>query len=272
MRVDTQSGSEDNNALHQGVLILRSVPGVVALRSRRDGGLLPRLAVCGKRVGKLNYTFLSGRLVRDKHTALEILPISLKPNGDLTMIRRNVQRIHLLAFCAWTVLSLAAQEMRGQVRAGPAEFGWTLFLQVATADPTLARPDLRLIPQDFSVDDAPISIKLPFKLFINSKEYQGHAIGWHLDVGSTMWLALPGRGRYILSLVPRAGYDFSKTGSIRNHVIMFNAGGDEYEIRTSGPVAGSGKAWNLYVLHQSAWEPKGPLFGVERLDNLLRHE
>jgi hypothetical protein len=35
----------------------------------------------------------------------------------------------------------------------------------------------KLAPQDFNVDDMPISIKVPFKLFVNGKEWQGHTIG-----------------------------------------------------------------------------------------------
>jgi hypothetical protein len=181
-----------------------------------------------------------------------------------------MRRVHLIALCAWAALSFGAQGLRAQVRANSADTSLNLFLQITRAELTSLSSDLTLVPQDFSVDDGPISIKVPFKLFVNGKEWQGHTIGWHLDSGSTMWLALPGVGRYVLSLVPHPGYDFSKAGAVRNHVIMFRGGTDEYEIRTSGPIAGSGKAWNLYVLHQPTWQPKGPLFGVGRLKNLLR--
>jgi len=125
--------------------------------------------------------------------------------------------------------------------------------------------DPNLIPQEFTIDDGPVSIKVPFQVFVNGKEFQGHTIGWHIDTGSTMWLGLPGQGMYILSLVPREGYQFRKAGAIRNHVIAFQSGGNHYEIRTSGPIAGAGKAWNLYVLHLPEMEMKGPLFGVDRL-------
>ena len=86
--------------------------------------------------------------------------------------------------------------------------------------------DPNLVPQDFTVDDVPISIKMPFTLFVNGQEWQGHTIGWHISAvshpnhaGSTMWLGLPGRGMYILSLGPREGYSFQKAGAIRNNVI-----------------------------------------------------
>jgi hypothetical protein len=137
--------------------------------------------------------------------------------------------------------------------------------ELPPADPNLA-------PQDFTLDDVPISIKVPFELLVNGKQWRGHTIGWHLSTelhsptaGSTIWLGLPGRGTYILSLAAREGYDFKKAGSIRNHVIMFQDGVDRFEIRTSGPIAGSDRAWNLYMLHEPTQEMKGPLFGVDRL-------
>ncbi len=129
----------------------------------------------------------------------------------------------------------------------------------------IAPANPNLMPQEFTIDDGPVSIKVPFQVFVNGKEFQGHTIGWHIDTGSTMWLGLPGQGLYILSLAPREGYTFQKAGAIRNHVIAFQAGGNRYEIRTSGPIAGAGKAWNLYVLHLPEMEMKGPLFGVDRL-------
>jgi len=131
--------------------------------------------------------------------------------------------------------------------------------------PGIAPANPNLVPQEFTIDDGPVSIKVPFQVFVNGKEFQGHTIGWHIDTGSTMWLGLPGQGMYILSLAPREGYNFQKAGAIRNHVIAFQSDRNQYEIRTSGPIAGAEKAWNLYVLHLPEMEMKGPLFGVDRL-------
>lgn len=43
-----------------------------------------------------------------------------------------------------------------------------------------------------------------------------------------MWLVLPGRGMYILSLGPREGYSFQKAGTIRNNVIAFHDDDNQY--------------------------------------------
>jgi hypothetical protein len=131
-------------------------------------------------------------------------------------------------------------------------------IELAPADPHLA-------PQEFTVDDGPVSVQVPFQLLVNGKDWHGHTVGWHIDGGATLWLGLPGRGMYVLSLTPRDGYRFEKSGAIRNHVITFQDGSERYEIRTSAPIAGAGKAWNLYVLHLPKHEMKGPLFGIDRL-------
>jgi hypothetical protein len=44
-------------------------------------------------------------------------------------------------------------------------------------------------------------------------------------------------------------------------------------VRFAGPIAGPGKAWNLYVLHDMSYEPNAAsqsIFsaGTDRLDNL----
>ncbi len=129
-----------------------------------------------------------------------------------------------------------------------------------------------LVPEDFKVDDVPISIEIPFEVFINGKPWTGHSFGWHIDrllhpslTGSTIWLGVPHHGMYVLSLAPRDGYDFQKAGSIRNNIITFRDAQDEYEIRTAGPILGEGRAWNLYMRHLPDMEMKGPLFGVDRL-------
>jgi hypothetical protein len=87
-----------------------------------------------------------------------------------------------------------------------------------------------------------------------------------------LWLALPGQGRYILSLVPHDG--FRKAGTIRDSVVQFQDEGKEYEIRFMTPIAGAGKAWNLYMMHDPTYVPKESVrqsisMGTDRLDQLI---
>ncbi|MGH9942144.1 MAG: hypothetical protein ACRD9R_07290 [Pyrinomonadaceae bacterium] len=71
--------------------------------------------------------------------------------------------------------------------------------------------------------------------------------------GSLVWLYLPGRGRFIFSLVPQERYDFRKIGVIENNTIAFEWEGVRYEWVSAEPVVGSGGTWNLWVLHDPAY-------------------
>jgi hypothetical protein len=128
-------------------------------------------------------------------------------------------------------------------------------------------------PRDFSLDDGPVSVdSWRMAIWIDGQKSQGIS-GFTEKPGATFWVAPPGQGRYVLPLTPHEG--FVKSGSIRDNVIGFEAGGRQYEIRFMTPIAGAGKAWNLYVLHDQTYQSQltnGTSVGIDRLENLLpRH-
>jgi hypothetical protein len=93
-----------------------------------------------------------------------------------------------------------------------------------------------------------------------------------MRTGATLWFYFPGRGRYILSLVSHDG--FRRMGVIRDNVISFQSAGREYQVRLINLILGSKGAWNLYGLHDPAYEPKAGTMqivqgGVNRVENLL---
>jgi hypothetical protein len=127
--------------------------------------------------------------------------------------------------------------------------------------------------RDFTLDDGPLAIKFPYptRMWINGAMWQ-RTLGFTVKSGGTVWFAIPNRGRYILSLAPREG--FQKAGSIRGHVLAFQDGGEQYEYRASGPILNGGP-WNVYVFHDPAYQPKPspePYIygGIDRLENLLK--
>jgi hypothetical protein len=93
--------------------------------------------------------------------------------------------------------------------------------------------------------------------------------------GSTLWLYVPGEGRYILSPAPHDG--FEKAGMVRGGTIAFRADGNDYEIR--GLLVPSllfkDEIFNLYVLRDPVWLPAGATDsmrgGIDRIENLLPH-
>jgi hypothetical protein len=127
---------------------------------------------------------------------------------------------------------------------------------------------------DFTPDDglAAFQFATPTQFYINGQKFTGLGGFTTMRTGATLWFAVPNRGRYILSLTPRAG--FQKGGAIRDNVVSFQSGADRYEYRASSPILGTGKAWNLYVLHDPQYRSKPGMEsavsgGVDRLDHLL---
>ena len=117
-------------------------------------------------------------------------------------------------------------------------------------------------PRDFTLDDGPLNFD--FSLITVWKGGQ-QMKNWRSSTkpGSTFWIAFPGQGRYILSPTPHDG--FAKSGAIRDNVILFQ----DYEIRFMSPIAGAGKAWNLYIRHDPAYQTNQVSMGTDRLSNLL---
>lgn len=124
-------------------------------------------------------------------------------------------------------------------------------------------------PRDYTVDDGPITWDASrYSFWKQGQETQ--TPGFTERPGKTLWLAVPGEGRYILSLTPHEG--FTKAGTVRDNVVAFEVSGKQYELRFRSPIAGANKAWNLYVMStppRAADAPKGIQFGTDRLENLL---
>jgi hypothetical protein len=148
----------------------------------------------------------------------------------------------------------------------------TDYIEILSHMPEPAPATTTAEPRDFTVDDGPVTFHIPLAtIWINGQKYQGK---WGLTgkPGATFWVALPGQGRYVLSLIPHEG--FTRSGTVRDNVISFEDEGQLYEVRFMDPIAGSGKAWNLYMLHDLTYQPpqnqRNSIYGgVDRLENLL---
>lgn len=116
----------------------------------------------------------------------------------------------------------------------------------------------RMMPRDFTLDAVELSVK-DYRLLVNGsvvsvgKSTRGCA-------GNLLWFYVQDRGRFIVSLVPRAGYEFQKAGFIENNRIEFTSDGNHYEWLSSSPILPGGGTWNLWVLHDPNY---APLFGSE---------
>ncbi|MGB9178531.1 MAG: hypothetical protein WCB68_04725 [Pyrinomonadaceae bacterium] len=113
--------------------------------------------------------------------------------------------------------------------------------------------DVTTPPQDFTLANVELSVK-DYKLMIND-ELAGGGKPASGCQGALVWFYVPGRGRYIFSLIPRAGYEFRKTAMINDNKITFDDGKDHIAWISSAPVIGSGGTWNLWVLYDPTYVP-----------------
>ena len=69
------------------------------------------------------------------------------------------------------------------------------------------------------------------------------------------WVYLPGRGRFILSLLPPPNAGFSLAGESRGSAIRLRVGQDTLELQSVVEFAPGSFAYNLYVLAEPDWIP-----------------
>ncbi len=124
-------------------------------------------------------------------------------------------------------------------------------IQVSLADPTLKESASDSPPRDFAPQDVLMQVS-NYKLLINDEAVY-RSPGGSLS-GSVLWIALPERGRFIFSLVPRPGYDFRKAATIEHNKISFEWGGERYQWVSSAPVVGLGGNWNIWMLHDADYK------------------
>jgi hypothetical protein len=80
--------------------------------------------------------------------------------------------------------------------------------------------------------------------------------------GAVMWLYLPGRGRFVLSLTPHKEFGFVKNGSVSGSAMVFRAGTEEVRIQCSGRIAPASGIYNLYVAQEPDWRPSSPGYPI----------
>ena len=112
-------------------------------------------------------------------------------------------------------------------------------------------------PRDFSVADIVLRLKDP-RLFINGRFEESSARSLGEETGGVVWIYIPLRGRFLLSLIPNPKQGFSRAGEIRGSTLRFTVGGNTYSVNSAASVAPGTAAYNLYVLHQPNWRPTYP--------------
>jgi len=115
-------------------------------------------------------------------------------------------------------------------------------------------------PRDFSLEVVALEMK-DYSLMVNDKLI---AMGKSKtgSSGALLWIYIPNRGRFIVSLVPREGYPFQKSGTVAGNKIEFTVNGDRYQWLSGSAILREEGTWNLWVLQDAQYSP---LFAVRPL-------
>jgi len=110
-------------------------------------------------------------------------------------------------------------------------------------------------PRDLSVEDVQLHLT-DFRIGVNGAELdESTRVGGGI-AGPALWLYLPSRGRFVMSLVPNAKLGFRRAGEVADGLLTFAAGQDRFVIRSADRIAPAGGRFNLYVRHDPGWRPK----------------
>jgi len=105
-------------------------------------------------------------------------------------------------------------------------------------------------PRNFSLEDVALKLANPQVRRNGVVEIEQMGKGTSVS-GGYVWVAFPGKGRYILTATPSPQYAFEKRGVIERNVVRFTDGPDTVELVCEEIVLSSDGPWNLYVLHQA---------------------
>jgi hypothetical protein len=149
----------------------------------------------------------------------------------------------------------------------------TDYIEVLAHEPEPPAATTTAAPRDYTLDDGPITFDASRISIWQHGQRVTDKWGFTGKPGATFWIAFPGQGRYVLSLQPHQA--LTKAGTVRDNVLAFHDSGQDYEIRLMSPIAGAGRAWNLFVAHDPTWQHANPNqqsfihTGTDRLESLL---
>ena len=116
--------------------------------------------------------------------------------------------------------------------------------------------------RDFTVDDAVLHLR-EARISVNGRLEESSQRLLGDEAGTVVWIYIPNRGRFLLSIARNSGRGFRKAGEVRGSSLRFTVGADTYSVTTGGRIAPGDAAFNLYVLHQPKWRPGHPHADLE---------
>lgn len=122
-------------------------------------------------------------------------------------------------------------------------------------------------PRDFTLDAVKLRLTSP-KLLVNGAVSPARGSEWSgIIEGSAIYIYIPGKGRFIFSLVARDGFNFQKDAVLDGNKIAFQAGGERYELISDAPVLSGGGNWSLWIFNDADYKPDST-FGAPAGDDI----
>jgi hypothetical protein len=113
------------------------------------------------------------------------------------------------------------------------------------------RPDFTFAPgpaRDFKLEDIELRLDQP-----SVSTDRTSATFLEVVTGRVVWVYVPTRGRYLLSLRPQSG--FRKAGDVRGSTLRFAIDGEAITIASRTRIAPGNAAFNVYVKREPKWVP-----------------
>lgn len=123
-------------------------------------------------------------------------------------------------------------------------------LQVSAPSVREPRVNISGPPKDFSAEDAEMEISAP-RVHVAGAQDLSSA---NSTSGARPWLYLPGRGRFVLSLVPRTG--FVQAGEVEGRLLVIKDGSETITLQSLTPIVSEFTPFIVYVRHDRTWQPE----------------
>ncbi len=128
------------------------------------------------------------------------------------------------------------------------------YVHVGRADRMVLRQEA---PRDYYAEDAEFSISQP-RFRVNGVTRDAVAALPETIRGPVLWVYVPGRGRYVLSLHAHPALGFKNAGEAAGNSLTFSADGNVFRIDTAERIAAGSGTYTLRVLPDLGWEPADP--------------
>jgi hypothetical protein len=190
--------------------------------------------------------------------------VVLEPNSDGTAAQIRIEPLHssqeISAGHGNTLLALPNYPVIPNVKVGDT-VALDLLANPATGQKIvdyltlMRRATISDSAHDFRLADVQLTLGQP-RMLVNGASANVPGPNYGVS-GAVVWLYLTGHGRFVLSLFPNEKLGFQKSGVVSGDALSFRDGPVEYRVECSRAIVPGSGSYNLYVVHEAEWRPRG---------------